>query len=355
MRHPNLLRNGLIISWVAAPVLGCIPLTSSSLAAAARPTFSSLKQAVRRDPAPQQTTRGKHYINTDEERHDLFYQTLAGRGGMYIGVGSNQNYVLAAWAEAEALVVVDFDEVVIDLHRLFEVVFRNTESSRAFRAAWEPDHEVSTLTWLEKAYPAGATRRRLSKIFRKYRPNMRWGLNQFLRRTRKYNVSTYLNDPEQFAHLKELFDNNRVLLVRGDFTGDKTMMDIAKLARKAEMTIGALYLSNIEQYFTWDDGRYRENMLGLPLNDDSVVLRCFGIGSKYAADGRYKYFVQSGDLFRDWLRFPGVDSVRTMLATSIATGIRGFRKLSHSPEEALGQAQSQREPERREQEAGRGG
>jgi hypothetical protein len=97
----------------------------------------------------------------------------------------------------------------------------------------------------------------------------------------------------------------------------------------------------------------------IPLTSSSlaaaVVLRCFAFDSNYTADGRYKYFLQSGDLFHDWLRFPGVDSVRTMLATSIATGTRGFRKLIHFPQEALGQAQSKREPEKREQEAGRGG
>ena len=89
--------------------------------------------------------------------------------------------------------------------------------------------------------------------------------------------------------------------------------------------------------------------------EDSIVLRCYGYGTRFTADGLYRYYIQSGDKFHAWLRFAGIDSVRDMLDSSTRTGIRGFRELTRSPEEALEQAQSRREPKQRERGSGRGG
>ena len=45
----------------------------------------------------------------NEDHLDLFRPAVKDKGGLYIGVGTDQNYLLGAWARAEALVLMDFD------------------------------------------------------------------------------------------------------------------------------------------------------------------------------------------------------------------------------------------------------
>ena len=47
------------------------------------------------DPPPPHLVRGTHYVISNEDRHDLWLKTIANKGGAYIGVGTDQNYVLA--------------------------------------------------------------------------------------------------------------------------------------------------------------------------------------------------------------------------------------------------------------------
>lgn len=295
--------------------------------------FGVLKARVRSDPPPPQTTRGKHYVNSDERRHDLFHKAIANKGGTYIGVGSHQNYVLAAWARPSAVVIVDFDQVIIDLHRLFAVVFRNTPTPEAFMAAWTRRRHKTVRRWIRTGHHSDEEKEALHETYDTYRANMHWGLTQRRERLQQVSLSTYMTDPEQFAVLKDLFARNRILFVRGDFAGRKTMRDVAQLARAARLPIGVVYLSNVEQYLRWGRGRYRQNMLGLPVAEDAVVIRTYGVGEKGAADHNYQYYVQSALRFRAWLKDRSATSVRTLLQSRTETPVQGFFHLDADPGE----------------------
>jgi hypothetical protein len=81
------------------------------------------------------------------------------------------------------------------------------------------------------------------------------------------------------------------------------MQGIAEAARKLDVPIRVVYLSNVEEY--WDDygDAYRRNIDSLPWRQDAVVLRTI---STWARNHDYSYNVQPLANYRTWLSRPWV-------------------------------------------------
>ena len=54
----------------------------AAAAAPAAPAWAEVRATVRPDPPPEETTRGKHYVVSDEKRHDLFRSAIEDLGGI---------------------------------------------------------------------------------------------------------------------------------------------------------------------------------------------------------------------------------------------------------------------------------
>lgn len=78
-------------------------------------------------------------------------------------------------------------------------------------------------------------------------------------------------------------------------------------------------MSNAEQYFGYDKGRFRANMRALPLDESSVVLHTHAIDST-----RYHYIWQDARTYVDWA--DRTKSILTMIQEANMP-IRG--KLEH--------------------------
>lgn len=297
--------------------------------------WSELKSEVRKDPAPEKITRGRHYVVSDERRHDLFRESIEGLGGVFVGVGTNQCYLMAAWARPEAMVVVDFDQVIIDLHRVYEVAFRHAGTPEAFVESWGRTREAQQKMResIKATFDKGPVRRAALAAFKEYRANVAHGLNKMLTAMGEQGVSTFIDDAEQYGVIRQLFVDDAVLLIRGDFTGRRTLSDLGEVMQRAGLKLGALYLSNVEQYFPWGKGKFRENMLGLPTDERSVILRTYGYGVHGAADHNYRYFVQGAANFHDWLEDKKIRAAPRMLKSAAKTDIVGFRRVTLSPED----------------------
>ena len=86
--------------------------------------------AVVEDPPPPELVRDTHYIVSNESRQDLFKDSIAAHGGALLGVGSDQNYLLAGWSRPELLILFDFDQVVVNVHRVYRAFFLNAATPR---------------------------------------------------------------------------------------------------------------------------------------------------------------------------------------------------------------------------------
>jgi hypothetical protein len=268
--------------------------------------------AIRPDQKPDKLTRNSHYWVSDEKRHDLFREAIAGKGGVFIGLGTDQNYLMAGWARPDVLVPLDFDQMVVYLHYAFRVAFLNAKTPAEFVDLWSEENKRKMKRLLKAEYQDPDLQKGVLKAFGAGRRHVYRRLGRARRAYRKLDVPTYLQDPEQYGFIVGMFKANRVFPVRGDLTASNTVKDVAEAVRKTGLRIGAIYLSNAEQYFKYTKD-YRENMLALPLDEKSAVIRTIGQRSRWSPDGLYDYIVQNGDNFHAWLKYPKAYTVWTLV------------------------------------------
>lgn len=86
----------------------------------------------------------------------------------------------------------------------------------------------------------------------------------------------YLASEEQFAVLKDLEDRNLIVPLVGDFAGAKTLRAVGRYLTAHGASVSAIYTSNVEQYLFQEDEawrRYYANVAMLPLDERSVFVR----------------------------------------------------------------------------------
>jgi hypothetical protein len=98
---------------------------------------------------------------------------------------------------------------------------------------------------------------------------------------------SYLASNASFTFLRELEASNLVVPVVGDFAGPKAIRSIGTYLKGRGATVGAFYLSNVEQYL-YQDGKWPafcRNVATLPLDGASTFIRStsgrgtgFGVG-----------------------------------------------------------------------------
>jgi hypothetical protein len=86
---------------------------------------------------------------------------------------------------------------------------------------------------------------------------------------------SYLAAEEHFVFLKDLETRNLIVPIVGDFGGSKALRAVGRYAREHGVTVGAFYLSNVEQYLRedakWD--AFCANVAAMPLDASSTFIR----------------------------------------------------------------------------------
>ena len=264
-------------------------------------------EAVRSDPPPKNLIYNRHYSTSNELRQYLYRDKIKPLGGMYIGVGSEQNYVLSGWARPELMVLFDFDQWVVDLHAIYGAMFLAARTPAALVELWNPRNHKQ-LEALIRASPR--TRERVDRLMKIYQAtrrmiykHLRWIRQEY----KSKRVPTFLSDQQQYDHIVALYRNNRVHAVRGDFTGELTMKDLAAFGKRFKIPVRMLYLSNVEFYFDYDKGRYRDNILDLAFGASSLVLHTVVL-----TNSRYRYVYQAGANFQRWLACRCVPRIKVL-------------------------------------------
>ena len=91
----------------------------------------------------------------------------------------------------------------------------------------------------------------------------------------------YLATEEAFAFIKDMQLRNLIVPVVGDFAGPKAIRAVGDYLRAQGATVGAFYLSNVEDYL-YPSGRWEafcRNVAALPLDPSSTFIRSTNAGS----------------------------------------------------------------------------
>jgi hypothetical protein len=97
---------------------------------------------------------------------------------------------------------------------------------------------------------------------------------------------SFLSTEENFLFVKALHEKNLIVPVSGDFGGPKALRAIGAYLQTHGAVVSAFYLSNVEQYL-FQDGKARafyDNVATLPMNDTSVFIRPYSLRQSLAAE-----------------------------------------------------------------------
>lgn len=267
-------------------------------------------------------------------------QRTVGAGGVYLGVGPDQNFTYIVALEPRIAFIVDIRRGNLLQHLLYKALielssdraeFLSLLFSRPRPPGATTDASVTTLFAAYDSVTADSAmfRRTLSAVQRRLEEEHHFALERtdppgleyillsffdagpdltysFGRGTGGYGgysmrgmptygelmVQTdadgvergYLASEASFQRLKRMQLDNRIVPVVGDFAGPKALRAVGEYLRARNATASMLYTSNVEQYlFGGDDAwkRYYENVATIPTDERSTFIRAvFNYGAR---------------------------------------------------------------------------
>ncbi len=274
---------------IAAPVVEATPTKAERLAPLSAAQRATLMAGAEDTLMPTEI----HYVKSNEVRHDVWFPYVRDRGGAYLGVGSDQNYTVAAAARSELMFLSDIDRSVVDLHRVYEVLIEASETPELLLGRFEEAEAATSRGLLEAAFAElpEPERRRLIRLYGGARETVLIHLRHVIKRRQGETPTTWLSDPAMYAHIRALFLADRVRAMGGDLTGSNSLQTAARAARELGVPFGVIYFSNAEEYFDYSKS-FIANIEAFPLADGAVLLRTIYNKQWVHADQLWAYQVQ---------------------------------------------------------------
>lgn len=265
-----------------------------------------------RDPFP--------YIKANEGRTHVWAPFVTNLGGAYLGVASDQNYSLIAVARSELAFLMDYDPRVVALHRRLRALILRSETPEAFIARFAPAALRESLAILESEYPDAPDLTALKAGFRATHADLfAYYQAQLDRPPRDQPADFGWLQPAHYAYIRALYQQDRIIPIKGDLMGSRTITAVAAAVRAAGLPLRVVYLSNAPT--AWGGQitpGYRRNLLALPMDARAVVLQTTN-GGGFRQHGYWHYNIHAGLHLQQLLARPGYDTVLKTLGERIPT------------------------------------
>jgi hypothetical protein len=271
-----------------------------------------------------------NYTSNEREVGRLFtaLREAGVQGGVYLGVGPEQNFSYIAAIRPVMAFVVDIRRQAVMQHLMFKAVFElardradfiallfskprpaDLDSATPIQRIWDAYTEVST----DPVIAARNSTRIVEHLTRTHRfrftaeesAQLKSVLAAFVRfgpaiTTRGgfgggNNVTfadltgwslnaagqpqSFLSTEEHFRFVKSLQEKNLIVPVSGDFGGPKAIRAIGAYLQERGAVVSAFYVSNVEQYL-FQDGKqdaFYDSVATLPVNERSVFIRPYSL------------------------------------------------------------------------------
>lgn len=326
--HRNRFIDRLILPLALILVLG----TTAQAEIPARLTDQEFWKLTEDISEPNGQFRSDNLLSNEMVFSRLLPDLLANskQGGVYMGVGPEQNFTYIAAMKSKMAFITDIRRenlhVLLMYKALFEMskdradlislLFTRTRPEGLSKASTISD--IMSAFWVvptgdEAAYAANLKKihdhltktRKLPlpqedidgvaaayRAFYFYGPAMNYGASLSLTGNRSGSVATYrdlmtqtdangkyltyLGSEETFAYIKDLQEKNLIVPVVGNFGGPKAIRAIGEYVRKVGGTISAFYVSTVEPYLKRDGDsfqRFCASVATLPMDNSSVFIR----------------------------------------------------------------------------------
>jgi hypothetical protein len=296
------------------------------------------------DPEPEALIRNSHYWVSNEHNHQVWYPYLNGIKGALVGVGPDQNYLLAAWMKADLIILMDFDTAVAQLHEVYHCFFKISATPETFLKRWAPQYLADSKEKIEKCGDliSGLDDQKKKnwvterlKIFNFSRGLVYGRLVKTKKKYQELKIATFLDDQDQYDHIRSLWQSKRAISVRGDLTATVTMKAIANVLKALNVDLNLLYFSNAEQYFEYTP-QFRRNILNFKFGEKSYAVRTLGWGFHKYIDEKeqYHYNIQGGSNFQSWMTLGLAKNAGKMLHFKKMSATLGFSEMVDLPPES---------------------
>ena len=284
-----------------------------------------------------------NFTSNEREVGQLFtmLRELGTKGGVYMGVGPEQNLTYIAAIRPKMAFIVDIRRQAVMQHLMYKAIFEmasdraefisllfakprpaGLDSSTSIQKIWEAywnlpsDSAAYRATYarmvelLTKTHGFTFTQDESDALkwvydnFFGYGPTITTragsgggggGVNQttFADLTgysndASGNPRSFLSSEENYQFVKDLHHRNLIVPVSGDFGGPKAIRAIGAWLLERSAIVSAFYVSNVEQYL-FQDGKaqaFYDNVATLPVNEASVFIRPYSLR-------RYGFSIQS--------------------------------------------------------------
>ena len=258
----------------------------------------------------------QHHWSAQEWEPERFKATLDNLGGVYVGTGGDQNYLYAAWARAELVVLIDPDPWIRDAHRLMKLLLQQAPTLQHFEQAWRQNKGSRIRTWIQEAEQNDKARQDLGRVWRIMGPQFRHRMARLSTSLRTKKISSFLTNQEDYAHMRSLAMRQRILFVQGHMNGKRSLNALGEALKAQALHLSVLYLSNVEEFLYYVPP-FNENILGLPEHANTIVLRSLSRFEDTKSTRRY--VTQHLRNFKRWLNSGQVRRVRDMLTITEAS------------------------------------
>ena len=264
------------------------------------------------DPKPAQLGgpyAGTSYLSGNEWNMHLFYPKIKGVGGGYMGVGSDQAYLLMGWSRPEIAWLTDYDPLVQQIHRVHFAFFKEAKTPEAFLRLWSKEGQADALSVLERDYKDDPKLPLLRKIYGKWRPAIARRHSRLKKDLKERGIPSFMSEQSSYDHVRGLIQAGRVRPMLGNLLESQGLIGAGKVARELGVPIRVLYLSNAEEYWEYTP-QFRQNIQGLPFDESSYTLHTLSV---WTVTKDYRYAIQPSLKYVEWLKRDWVKKVHTMI------------------------------------------
>lgn len=255
------------------------------------------------DPAPEkllgvsEAHEGQHFVAGNELALFAFEPHVRGLGGAYMGVGSDQAYVLMGWQRPEVAWLTDYDIYVVRIHVLHLLFFGVAAGPDEYLRLWSEDGAADAKRLIKASAKSPSEAKRLAHRYRNSSGRVYRRLQSL---KRKMTIPFYLTDQAQYDHIRTMHLEHRIRPLRANLLAEKGFRGVGAVATALGVPVRVIYLSNAEQYWEYGDA-FRANLRSLPCDDRSLVLRTLG---SFLGNKDYRYVVQKLGVFQALLENP---------------------------------------------------
>jgi len=301
------------------------PRTSSGTPLDSRAEFS---RAFTQFSEPGGKFWGENLVSNEESYLAVAHELPSRKGGVYVGVGPEQNFSYIALSRPELSFIVDIRRENALIHLLYKAIFEASRDrveflcallTRSCPPASKPGVRASIerlLAYVAKAPPDadgfdarhGALvaplrerselqlgKRDFYVIRRLHRKFMQRGLEaRFKGRQRdgvRYptlselllskspdgSAGSFLSTEALYSTVRALQQQDRIAFVIGDFGKAGALQRLAGSLRERGLVLRTFYVSNVEEYLTAEDvwAAWLDNLRAFPSDADTLLLRSY--------------------------------------------------------------------------------